>query len=90
MKKSSVAQLKTSLRLVNPSLSKFHHRGDFVLSPASNLHYLKGLVGRAEAWRSFSELEAVFAHSGRQNDTAREKQHTATQLNLFQDPAAAR
>ncbi|XP_051250700.1 polyunsaturated fatty acid lipoxygenase ALOX15B [Dicentrarchus labrax] len=40
-------------------------------SPAANLHYLKGFMGRAEAWTSFTELEAVFAHSGHENDIAR-------------------
>lgn len=46
----------------------------FVLSPAPNLHYLRGFDSRAEAWKSFSELETFFTHSGHQNNTAREKQ----------------
>ncbi|XP_070773472.1 polyunsaturated fatty acid lipoxygenase ALOX15B [Enoplosus armatus] len=50
---------------LGPNLSYTHK------SPAANLHYLKGFVGRAEAWTSFTELETVFAHSGHQNKTAR-------------------
>ena len=41
-----------------------------VLSPAANLHYLKGFAGRSEAWISFSELDAVFAQCGLQNKIA--------------------
>lgn len=42
----------------------------FLLSPAPNLHYLKGFATRVEAWRSFAELETVFAHSGHKNNIA--------------------
>ena len=44
----------------------------FVFSPAPNLHYLRGFDGRAEAWKSFTELETFFTHSGHQNNIARE------------------
>ncbi|XP_035522311.1 polyunsaturated fatty acid lipoxygenase ALOX15B [Morone saxatilis] len=50
---------------LGPNLSYTHK------SPATNLHYLKGFMGRVEAWTSFTELEAVFAHSGHENDIAR-------------------
>ncbi|XP_070839453.1 polyunsaturated fatty acid lipoxygenase ALOX15B [Chaetodon trifascialis] len=40
-------------------------------SPAANLHYLKGFASRVDAWRSYAELELVFAHSGHQNNIAR-------------------
>lgn len=45
-----------------------------VLSPATNLHYLKGFAGRVEAWRSFAELETFFSHSGHQNNIASKTQ----------------
>ncbi|XP_029303447.1 hydroperoxide isomerase ALOXE3 isoform X2 [Cottoperca gobio] len=54
-----------SLSELGPNLSYTH------MSPPTNLHYLKCFAGRAEAWTSFTELETVFAHSGRQNLTAR-------------------
>lgn len=42
----------------------------FVLSPVSNTHYLKGFNTRAEAWKSFTEFEMVFSHSGNENSVA--------------------
>ncbi|KAG7515431.1 hydroperoxide isomerase ALOXE3-like [Solea senegalensis] len=36
-----------------------------------NVHYLKGFTGRVQAWTSFSELEAMFVHSGHNNDIAK-------------------
>ncbi|MED6264270.1 hypothetical protein CHARACLAT_013037 [Characodon lateralis] len=50
---------------LGPNLSYTH------MSPTINMHYLKGFAGRVEPWTSFSELEAVFAHSGHQNSIAR-------------------
>ncbi|KAM3601904.1 uncharacterized protein V6R79_020922 [Siganus canaliculatus] len=40
-------------------------------SPATDLHYVKGFIGRVEAWRSFAELEMFFTHAGHRNNTAR-------------------
>ncbi|XP_026213280.1 hydroperoxide isomerase ALOXE3 isoform X2 [Anabas testudineus] len=40
-------------------------------SPVSNTHYLKGFNTRAEAWKSFTEFEMVFSHSGNENSVAR-------------------
>ncbi|XP_030294877.1 arachidonate 15-lipoxygenase B [Sparus aurata] len=54
-----------SVTELGPNLSYTHK------SPAPNLHYLRGFDGRAEAWKSFSELETFFTHSGHQNNTAR-------------------
>uniref|UniRef100_A0A7N8XSL7 Uncharacterized LOC113143111 n=1 Tax=Mastacembelus armatus TaxID=205130 RepID=A0A7N8XSL7_9TELE len=54
-----------SLSELGPNLSYKHK------SPEINLHYLRGFMGRAEAWTSFTELEKLFAHSGHQNSTAR-------------------
>uniref|UniRef100_A0A8C2XDV6 Uncharacterized protein n=1 Tax=Cyclopterus lumpus TaxID=8103 RepID=A0A8C2XDV6_CYCLU len=53
-----------SLAELGPNLSYSHK------SPTPNVHYLKGFAGRTEAWASFAELEAVFAHIGHQNRTA--------------------
>ncbi|XP_035480330.2 polyunsaturated fatty acid lipoxygenase ALOX15B isoform X3 [Scophthalmus maximus] len=53
-----------SLSELGPNFSYSHN------SLNLNLHYLKGFVGRAEAWTSFSELEMVLTHSAQQNSTA--------------------
>uniref|UniRef100_A0A665TPT2 Zgc:152891 n=2 Tax=Echeneis naucrates TaxID=173247 RepID=A0A665TPT2_ECHNA len=53
-----------SLSELGPNLIYSHN------NPNPNVHYLKGLAGRAEAWTSFSELETVFIHSGHQNNVA--------------------
>ncbi|XP_036974769.1 polyunsaturated fatty acid lipoxygenase ALOX15B isoform X2 [Acanthopagrus latus] len=54
-----------SVTELGPNLSYTHK------SPAPNLHYLRGFDGRAEAWKSFTELETFFTHSGHQNNIAR-------------------
>ncbi|TMS14027.1 Arachidonate 15-lipoxygenase B [Larimichthys crocea] len=41
-----------------------------LISKSNNLHFLRGFVGRVEAW-SFTELDTIFAHSGHQNKIAR-------------------
>lgn len=46
----------------------------FVFSPGANLHYFKGFESRVEAWRSFAELDTVFAQSGHKNTTASKEQ----------------
>ncbi|XP_047463520.1 polyunsaturated fatty acid lipoxygenase ALOX15B [Mugil cephalus] len=49
---------------LGPNLSYTHK------SPSINLHYLKGFVGRVEAWTSFSELETLFSYILNQNNMA--------------------
>ncbi|XP_042288292.1 polyunsaturated fatty acid lipoxygenase ALOX15B [Thunnus maccoyii] len=54
-----------SMSELGPNLSYTHK------SPAVNLHYLKGFIGRAEAWASFTELEMFFAQIANQNNMAK-------------------
>lgn len=41
-----------------------------VFSSANNLHYFKGFESQMEAWRSFADLDVVFAQSGHKNKAA--------------------
>ncbi|KAE8287791.1 Arachidonate 12-lipoxygenase, 12R-type [Larimichthys crocea] len=53
-----------SMSELGPNLNYTHQ------SKSNNLHFLRGFVGRVEAW-SFTELDTIFAHSGHQNKIAR-------------------
>ncbi|XP_053188070.1 polyunsaturated fatty acid lipoxygenase ALOX15B [Scomber japonicus] len=71
-----------SVSELGPNLSYTHN------SPAVNMLYLKGFAGRAEAWKSFSELETFFIHNGNQNSVASKKQpetvsQSVSQINSF-------
>lgn len=41
-----------------------------VFSSANNLHYFKGFESQMEPWRSFADLDAVFAQSAHKNSVA--------------------
>ncbi|XP_075888149.1 polyunsaturated fatty acid lipoxygenase ALOX15B isoform X2 [Nelusetta ayraudi] len=54
-----------SLPELGPNLTYTH------TSSANNLHYFKGFESQMEPWRSFADLDAVFAQSAHKNSVAK-------------------